>query len=33
MDSAFFSDEIVMALAQRGVEFTITLPGSLRVEK
>jgi len=26
MDSAFFSDEIVMALAQRGVEFTISVP-------
>lgn len=26
MDSAFFSDEIVMALAQRGVEFSISVP-------
>jgi hypothetical protein len=26
MDSAFFSDEIVMALAERGVEFTISVP-------
>jgi len=26
MDSAFFSDEIVTALAQRGVEFTISVP-------
>jgi hypothetical protein len=26
MDSAFFSDQIVTALAERGVEFTITVP-------
>ena len=32
MDSAFFSDEIVMALAQRGVEFTVSVPFERFVE-
>ena len=32
MDSAFFSDEIVMALAERGVEFTISVPFERFVE-
>ncbi len=32
MDSAFFSDEIVMALAARGVEFTISVPFERFVE-
>lgn len=32
MDSAFFSDEIVLALAERGVEFTISVPFERFVE-
>jgi hypothetical protein len=32
MDSAFFSDDIVMALAERGVEFTISVPFERFVE-
>ena len=32
MDSAFFSDEIVMALAARGVEFTVSVPFERFVE-
>lgn len=32
MDSAFFSDELVMALSQRGVEFTISVPFERFVE-
>ena len=32
MDSAFFSDEIVQALAQRAVEFTVSVPFERFVE-
>lgn len=32
MDSAFFSDELVLALSQRGVEFTISVPFERFVE-
>jgi len=32
MDSAFFSDEIVMALAEQRVEFTISVPFERFVE-
>lgn len=32
IDNAFFSDEIVMAFAERGVEFTISVPFERFVE-
>lgn len=32
MDSAFFSDEIVLALAERGIEFTVSVPFERFVE-
>jgi hypothetical protein len=32
MDSAFFSDEIVMALQEQGVEFTLSVPFERFVE-